>query len=90
METGWGLAVLEILNEQLEVASQGLVAFPTMPQSQEHLIQLARTLLDSQQEALAGTTGRKFVLVAQEIHVHGGKKNFFLMQISKKKKILMS
>lgn len=90
METGWGLAVLEILNEQLEVASQGLVAFPTMPQSQEHLIQLARTLLDSQQEALAGTTGRKFVLVAQEIHVHGGKKKFFLMQISKKKKILMS
>lgn len=77
METGWGLAVLEILNEQLEVASQGLVAFPTMPQSQEHLIQLARILLDSQQEALAGTTGRKFVLIVQEIHVHCGKKNFF-------------
>lgn len=33
VEPGWGSIVFGILNEQLEVALTGLVAFPTMPQS---------------------------------------------------------
>lgn len=55
------------------------------PWSQKHWVQLARTLLDAQQEALAGDSGRKFVLIAQEKYMFTVGKNFFNADKQKEK-----
>lgn len=64
----------------------GWLAFPTMPLSQEQLVQLAPTHLDSPQEMLTGIDGRKFVPIAQETHVPCGKNNFLKYRNAKRKK----